>query len=575
VPVAAPNSSKFLSAWPGFSPLSLLRAIWKNKLLGGAVATAVTITGVIITYRLPAVYQAQALVLVDPQKIPERFVASTVNIDVQDRLAMINQEIQSSTRLQKIVDDFNLYPKERLTHTPEEVIGIMRRDIQTILERGVGGNRPGAFRIIYQGPDPKIVAQVVERITQFYIDENVRSREQQAQGTYTFMESKLREAKKALDQQELALTQYKLQHTGELPEQENSLNATLTRLQLELQGNQDAINRAQQNKTVLENTLSAAEAVEATLNRQAMQVAAARAAAKEADAAKDPSTDPIQPQSHRPSDDVAAQLAALQLRYSDQHPEIRRLRALLSAMRRQEREEDAKAKLAALHAPTSGKGGTEQIEPDPLVGERAQAHERVVSLKAQLNATSRELQSRAAEMERISREMNSYEHRIEQLPVRDLEMSALTRNFDFSRTYYNSLLSKETEAGMATDLERRQKAETFKILDPPTTPTKPFKPKRDLLCVLSAMLGLALGMVVAVARELKAGVLLGEWELPSGVTILGRVSHIEPSFVTPLDDNHDKPDSGKRDPLKSLQRAASSSLFVTLENKMGGSIITN
>ena len=563
MPPTNPNTGSRLSIRPEFSPLSLLRALWKHKLLGGVVAAVVTVAGVVITYRLPAVYQAEALILVDPQKIPEKFVASTVNTDVQDRLAAISQEIQSSTRLQKIADEFNLYPKERLTHTSEELVGIMRKDIQTILERGVGGNRPGAFRIIYQNSDPNVVVKVVERITQFYIDENHRSRALQAQGTYSFMETQLREAKKTLDEQELAVSRYKVQHTGELPQQENSLNAMLTRLELQLQGNQDATNRAQQAKIVIENTLNAAEAMEATLNKQARQIAAARAAGD-----PDPAPDPTQPRPHRPSDDIEAQIVTLRLRYSDQHPEIRRLRALLAAMRRQEREEDAKANIAASLAAPSGKAGARESEDtrlEPLATERAQAHEHLASLKAQLAANSREFETRATERERILHEMSSYQRRIEELPVRDLEMASLTRNYEFSRNYYNTLLSKKTEAEMATDLEERQKAETFRILDRPLPPTKPVKPKREVLSALSAMVGLALGLAVAVGRELQSGVLLGEWELPSGVTILGRVPRIEPVVAAAVDD-HNEPASGKRGPLSSFPRVAnlSSSLFVAL-----------
>src|SRR5207253_5482810 len=101
-PVPSANLSSFASMKPAFAPLSLLRAAWKQKLVGALVAIGVAVMGIIVTYRLPAVYMADALILVDPQKIPEKFVASTVNTDVQDRLATISQEIQSSTRLKKI-----------------------------------------------------------------------------------------------------------------------------------------------------------------------------------------------------------------------------------------------------------------------------------------------------------------------------------------------------------------------------------------------------------------------------------------------------------------------------------------
>src|SRR5262249_24295036 len=172
-------------------PLSLMRAVWKHKLLVLLVAGIVTTSGIVITYPLPAVYRAEALILVDPQKIPERFVASTVNLDAQERLATLNQEIMSSTRLQQIIDAFGLFAAEKKVRSPEEIIELMRKQIDINLEKGVGGNRPGAFRITFEGSDPIVVAKVVNRITDLYIQENLRSREVRAKGTSDFIDVEL------------------------------------------------------------------------------------------------------------------------------------------------------------------------------------------------------------------------------------------------------------------------------------------------------------------------------------------------------------------------------------------------
>ena len=551
-----PTAIRFVK--PEFTPRSLLRAVWKHKILGAVVGMLAAAGGIAVVFRLPPVYQAEALILVDPQKIPERFVTSTVNTDVQDRLATINQEIQSSTHLKKIIDEFDLYPKARQTRTPEEVIEIMRQDIRTVLEKGVGANRPGAFRITYQGPDPHVVAKVVERITNFYIEENYRSRELQAEGTFSFIDNQLRDAKKTLDAQELAVAQYKVQHNGELPQQEASLNAALARLQLQLQGNQDAVNRAQQSKLVLEGSLMAAESALAALNRPPERAQRPRTALSDAIPPSDP---PSAPTVRRRSEEIESQIATLRLRYSQNHPDVRRLDALLETTRRQEREEAANQPppAAAPSRPAAG-APVQQAEMQPVsdqfAAQRSQLYERIATLKSQLAATDREIQDRRAEYGRILADSASYQHRIEQLPVRDLEMASLTRNYEFSKAYYNSLLTKKTEAEMATDLEKRQKAETFRVLDPARPPTKPVKPRRSLLSLVSLFLGFGLGIVVAIAREFQAGVLLGEWELPSGTVVLARVGYIEPSFSQP---EEDEPQSGARERGHPLQRIAGGS----------------
>lgn len=506
------------SPYAGFqlSPLSLLRSVAKHKASVLLIACTVAVAGIALTLRLPAVYKAEALVLVDPQKVPEKFVSSTVTEDIQDRMATINQEILSSTRLKEIIDDFNLYAKQRKTLTMEEVISMMRADIDIKLEKGLGGSRPGAFRVTYQGSDPNVVADVVNRITALYIKENYRSRSTQAAGTADFIQRQLNDAKIELDKQEQAVSAYKLQHNGQLPEQENSLIAAMSRLQMELQGNQDAVNRAQQEKLLLDSSISAAEAAEASLRQSPRSAASGLSSAGAADEGS-----PARPP--RKSELLQNELAAARLRYSDDHPDVKRLRNQIAAYQALEQKEDA---ALARHPATSAKQSNPTlIEPanDALTAERVRTHERVVSLKSQMALVLREIQKRTTERERILRDLASYEQRVEQLPVREQEMAALTRNYEFSKNIYRTLLDKKYAAEMATDLEKRQKAETFRILDPAKPPQKPFKPKREMLFGVSIFAGILIGIGCAIAQEVTAGVLLGSWELPAGTVILCEV----------------------------------------------------
>jgi polysaccharide biosynthesis transport protein len=108
--------------------------------------------------------------------------------------------------------------------------------------------------------EPSFRISVAKQLANLFVDENLLRREVQAQGTSEFTQSQLEQARKSLDEQEAKVSRSKLQHNGRLPQQEAALQATLTRLQTELVGNQDAINRAQQNKVMLESSISVAEA---------------------------------------------------------------------------------------------------------------------------------------------------------------------------------------------------------------------------------------------------------------------------------------------------------------------------
>ena len=108
-------------------PLSLIRMLWKRKLIISLVWIAGTVLTAVIVIKLPPVYKSEALILVDSQKIPERFVSATVSTDIQDRIATISQQIMSSNQLKKIMDDFGLYKAQRAKLTEEEVLEGMRK----------------------------------------------------------------------------------------------------------------------------------------------------------------------------------------------------------------------------------------------------------------------------------------------------------------------------------------------------------------------------------------------------------------------------------------------------------------
>src|ERR1039458_10743443 len=94
-------------------PLSLVRMFWKHTLLCALVWAIITVSGAAFVYRLSNVYQADAVILVESQRIPEKLVAPTINDDLKDRLSSLSQQILISTRLLEIVTKFDLYHEQR------------------------------------------------------------------------------------------------------------------------------------------------------------------------------------------------------------------------------------------------------------------------------------------------------------------------------------------------------------------------------------------------------------------------------------------------------------------------------
>ena len=508
----------------GWPPLSLVRILWERR--GRVLVTAAVLSAAVVAVVMlwPATYRAETLILVDQQKIPEKFVSATVNTELQDRLATISQEILSSTRLQKIIDNFKLYEKERKTHVQEEIVEMMRADIKVTAEKGWIQNRPGAFRVSYEGHNPSTVAEVTNQLGNLFIEENLRSRETIAEGTSDFMKTQLEEAKKNLEEQEKKLSEFKSAYNGELPQQETSLAQELSRLEVQLQGNQDALNRANQNKITIESSLSVAQSTETTLKRLI-------------DAANDLSKRPRLPGAsgvpeQKRSEKLQDQLAELTLKYSPRHPDVQALKAAIELAKAQEEKDAAKEeaeKVRAAAQAAKAPPADDRQTPDPLPGnaEAVRAlsaqRERIALLGAQLTGINTELKTRQTDQQKIVSQVEAVQARLHRLPMREQEMAQVTRDYEISKANYNSLQDKIFAADMATEMERRQKSERFTVLDPAQVPEKPVSPDRPLFAGLGCAGALALSIGFWLFTGIRKNKFLGEWELPDGVVVLGRV----------------------------------------------------
>jgi uncharacterized protein involved in exopolysaccharide biosynthesis len=228
---------------------------------------------------------------------------------------------------------------------------------------------------------------------------------------------------------------------------------------------------------------------------------------------------------------MEAQLDVLRSRYSDDYPDVKRLRLEI------ERVKAIEAKEAATVAPQPASASpTAESNPQPTKPQGAdprrsielgQANERVSTLRLQLNAAGREIENRKKEQQQLIGQMSVAEGRLSRLPVREQEMARVTRDYEISKSNYRSLLDKKLSAEMSTDMERRQKSERFTVIDPARVPEKPFSPNRPLFWSIGVLAGLLIGMAAGFGIELRRNVVLGEWELPPGVAVLGRLPYID------------------------------------------------
>ncbi len=206
----------------------------------------------------PRKYQASTLVLVTPQRVPADLVRSTVTAGIIERLNSISQEIMSRTRLEQIIDELKLYQDELKSMKREEVVDLMRKNIKVELPKRTA-ETAGYFTISYTGEDPRIVTLVANKLASLFIEENLKQREQQAVGTTEFLTNELQSTKEKLETQGQTLADYKRRNMGSLPEQRDTNIKMLEQLQLQLQRNEESLRALEDRKLLIRKQMAEIE----------------------------------------------------------------------------------------------------------------------------------------------------------------------------------------------------------------------------------------------------------------------------------------------------------------------------
>src|SRR3989339_899975 len=466
----------------------------------------------------PRQYKASTLILVSPQKIPEAFIPATVTSKVEERLQSIAQEVLSRTRLEQIISELKLYQKEKNTLSREEVVELMQKDIK--VELPTKRDEKGYFTISYIGRDPNVVTTVANRLGSQFIEENLKIREMKAAGTSEFLANELTAVKEKLDHVEAAVAQYKRRFMGELPEQRESNIKILEQLQNQYQRVGESLRAAQDRKLFLQKQLTDMEHPIGSQGVAGYEKEGRLSAGKPSSLQKEMS-------SLSPTPDTAMEtvgekkgsyesqresltriLDGLQARYTDNHPDVITVKKNLADLEAKKDENAAK-----------DKKGASDVKRDPRYRE----------LKNQLDFTDQEI-ARLRESEReVVRQIDKYRTRIEQTPAREQDMASLMREHQSTKENYERLLQKSQSAQQAENLEKRQKGEQFRIIDPARVPEKPFSPDIPKILLIGLFAGIGGGFGLAFLREQMDRSFRepGDVEITLGLKVLAAIPRIE------------------------------------------------
>jgi len=427
--------------------------------LGGYAATLV----------LPKKFTSSTLVLVEQPTVPTDLVKPVVTGDLNHRLASMKEQILSRSRLQPIIEQYNLYPNLRTTMHMEDLVEKLRTAVDVELIQPLPGSenrQPPGFRVGVTFGNPGLAQEICTQITSMFMEQNVKRREQQAADTTEFLSQQLGEAKARLDEQDKKLADFKSRNLGVLPEQEQTNLSLLGTMNTQLESLNQALSRAHQEKAFNQTMLSQQEA---TWKAQQSGLQ---------------NPDSLEQQMAVLQDQLAAMLS----KYTPEHPDVIKLKSQI---------EELKKRIAA-------DPGTKDVNGPPPSPFREPAS--IQELRARVKQADLNIAELTKRQSQMQNEIRTLQGRIQASPVVEQQFKELTRNYQTASEMYNELLKKRENSAMATTLEHQQESETFKVLDPPSLPVTPSFPKKTVFVGggLAAGLALALATLYLLALNDKA-----------------------------------------------------------------------
>jgi polysaccharide chain length determinant protein (PEP-CTERM system associated) len=395
-----------------------------------------------------------------------------VTDDLVQRLTTMQEQILSRTRLQPIIEKFGLYKQGPGKAHMEDLVERLRGSIDITPIRAMPGTRTGdlpGFYISFTSENARLAQQVCAEITSMFIEENLRAREQRSQGTTDFLANQLAEAKRKLDETDAKLAAFKSRYFGSLPGQEQTNISIMAGLNSQLDAVTQALGRAQQDKAYAESMLT--------------QQLAAREASPE------PTTGPAPNVLEVQLANLQNVLVVAQARYTADHPDIIKLKNDIEELKR--KIEAARAEAGTQPASEGEKPKTRPETPQ------------IQQLRAQLRQLEQTIRERTADQARLQQQIGVVQSRLSLSPGVEQQFKELTRDYQTALTFYNDLLAKESQSKMATNLERRQQGEQFRVMDPANLPASPSFPNRPLFAATGLGIGLALGVGLTLLLEMK------------------------------------------------------------------------
>ncbi|GGD55701.1 XrtA system polysaccharide chain length determinant [Pseudoxanthomonas indica] len=407
----------------------LLEEAKRNRTAIAAIFTGVALLTLVIGLLvLPKNYTASTTILAQESDIIQPLLEGrAVATEVVDRAGIARQVIYSQKVLQEALKTGGWLDNKPSAIEQDRLMESIKGRI------AITSPRPNLVQISYRDNDAKRTYDVTERLGALFISESLAAKERESREAYEFIDSRVTDYHAKLTDAENNLRLYRSANVDAQPGSATDSNTRISALRTQLENTDMSLLEQRSRAGAINAQLSGESAVTAVATRETYY----RGQMME----------------------LQGQLDRLLLNYTEQHPDVVRVRHQMEDLQTaMQAEQQRRAQGNA-----NGNSPFDDTQINPLYQE----------LRSQQATTQREVAAtesrRAITESMLGQEMN----RSRRIAESESELAELTRDYEVNRDIYQDLLRRRENARVSMELDREERGLTLRVQDPATMPLRP------------------------------------------------------------------------------------------------------
>ena len=468
---------------------NLLQSMWRYRWWGLLAAWVVAIAAGVVIYQLPDRYQSAARVFVDTQSMLRPLMTGlAVQPNVDQQVLILSRTLISRPNVEKLITMADLDLGVRSQAEREKLIDELTNALKI---RGAG--RDNLFTLSYEDTEPGRAQRVVQALLSLFVESGLVGKRQDSDAARRFIDEQIASYETKLSEAENRLKDFRLRNMSLLGDaasggylgQIAAVTQQLEQARLELR-------EAETTQAALQRQLSGEEPVLLPPVTPAASTSV--------------------PELDGRIEALRKQLDDLLIKYTERHPDVSATRRLLADLEAQ------RAQTAAEISAVPGLAQFGVINANPVYQQMKLAYS-----NAEANAAS--LRTRVGELDARLGHLRSQSQLI---PKLEAEEAQLNRDYSVHKRNYDELVARRESASISVDLSTQSGIADFRVIDPPSLPSKPSAPNRILLVPAAGLAALAVGLalmflLVQLRPTFNDGRTLRE---VTGLPLLGAIAYI-------------------------------------------------